>query len=514
MTRGSIFFIFLLISSCNLSQNEKPNIILFFYDDLGYGELGVYGQKIIETKNIDKLANNGLKFTNFYSGSPVCAPSRSILLTGLHGGHTKIRGNHEYGSRGDVWDYNKMSEDPNLEGQYPIGKSELIFPKLLKGAGYTNGMVGKWGLGPPNSTSIPTEMGFSYFYGYNCQRMAHNLYPPHLWENDKRDFLDNKVVSPRLKLQDGQDPYDESNYKVFNQNDYAPDKMHVKAQEFIENNYDNPFFLYYASPIPHAPLQAPKYLVDKYRNIIGEEDPYLGDKGYFPTRYPRATYAAMIEYIDIQVGEIVDQLKRLNIYDNTIILITSDNGPTYAGGVDFEYFNSTGLFQNDPKRMKGYTYEGGVRVPFIVSWPNKIKNKRVIDEVSISYDIFPTISELSGVNELYNYSTDGVSLVDIFTDKKKSLERDYIYWEFPSYGGQQAARMGHYKAILKDIKKGNRKIELFDLSLDLKEQNDISSEYPEVVRNFENIFKKEHIKSEIKRFEMGYIDEKKPLKNE
>ena len=156
MTRGSIFFIFLLISSCNLSQNEKPNIILFFYDDLGYGELGVYGQKIIETKNIDKLANNGLKFTNFYSGSPVCAPSRSILLTGLHGGHTKIRGNHEYGSRGDVWDYNKMSEDPNLEGQYPIGKSELIFPKLLKGAGYINGMVGKWGLGPPNSTSIPT----------------------------------------------------------------------------------------------------------------------------------------------------------------------------------------------------------------------------------------------------------------------------------------------------------------------------------------------------------------------
>jgi arylsulfatase len=164
--------------------------------------------------------------------------------------------------------------------------------------------------------------------------------------------------------------------------------------------------------------------------------------------------------------------------------------------------------------MKGYTYEGGVRVPFIVSWPNKIKNKRIIDEVSISYDIFPTISELSGVDELYTYSTDGVSLVDIFTDKKNSLERDYIYWEFPSYGGQQAARMGDYKAILKDIKKGNRKIELFDLSLDLKEQNDISSEYPEVVRNFENIFKKEHIKSEIKRFEMGYIDEKKPLKNE
>ncbi|MDG2341919.1 MAG: arylsulfatase [Cytophagales bacterium] len=507
MTRSSIFFLCLLLTSCINHQNEKPNIILFFYDDLGYGELGAYGQKIIQTKNIDNLASNGLKFTNFYSGSPVCAPSRSILLTGLHAGHTKIRGNHEYGSRGDVWDYHKMSEDPNLEGQYPIGKEELIFPKLLKGAGYTNAMVGKWGLGPPNSTSIPTEMGFSYFYGYNCQRMAHNLYPPHLWENEDRDMLDNEVISPKLKLQPGQDPYKEENYNVFNQNDYAPDMMHSKAQKFIENNKDNPFFLYYASPIPHAPLQAPQYLIDKYRNIIGDEEPYLGDKGYFPNRYPRATYAAMIEYIDIQVGEIIEQLKRLNIYDNTIILITSDNGPTYAGGVDFEYFNSTGIFQNDPKRMKGYVYEGGVRVPMIISWPEKIKNNRVVDDVSISYDIFPTLSEMSGADNLYSYSTDGVSLVDIFTDETKSLDREYIYWEFPSYGGQQAARMGDYKAILKDIKKGNKKIELYDLSKDSKEENDISLKFPEVVKEFKNIFKKEHVKSDIRRFEMGYIDE-------
>ena len=505
MTRGSIFFIFLLISSCNLSQNEKPNIILFFYDDLGYGELGAYGQKIIETRNIDDLAKNGLRFTNFYSGSPVCAPSRSILLTGLHGGHTKIRGNHEYGSRGDVWDYAKMSEDPNLEGQYPIGESEIIFPKLLKGVGYSNGMVGKWGLGPPNSNSIPTKMGFDYFYGYNCQRMAHNLYPPHLWENESRDMLDNKVISPKLKLKPGQDPYDENNYKVFNQNDFAPDKMHIKAQEFIENNHDNPFFLYYASPIPHAPLQAPKYLIDKYREIIGDEEPYLGNVGYFPTRYPRATYAAMIEYIDIQVGEIIAQLKRLNIYDNTVILLTSDNGPTYAGGVDFEYFNSTGIFQNKPDRMKGYTYEGGVRVPFVVSWPKKIRSGRVVDDVSISYDLFATISELSGVDD--TYSTDGISLVDIFTDENISLNREYIYWEFPSYGGQQAARMGDFKALRTDIKKGNEKIELYNLSEDIREQTDISSKNPEIIKKFNDIFIREHVKSDIKRFHMGYIDD-------
>ena len=500
-----LLFFLLFISSCTFSQNEnKPNIILFFYDDLGYGELGAYGQKVIQTKNIDKLANNALKFTNFYSGSPVCAPSRSILLTGLHGGHTKIRGNHEYGSRGDVWDYYKMSDDPNLEGQYPIGKGELIFPKLLKDVGYNNAMVGKWGLGPPNSNSIPTEMGFDYFYGYNCQRMAHNLYPPHLWENDKRDILDNDVISPKLKLEPGQDPYDDKNYEVFNQNDYAPDKMHLKAQEFIENNKDNPFFLYYASPIPHAPLQAPQYLIDKYRKIIGEEEPYLGNVGYFPTRYPRATYAAMIEYIDIQVGEIVEQLKRLKIYDNTIIMITSDNGPTYAGGVDFDYFNSTGIFQNDPKRMKGYTYEGGVRVPMIVSWPEKIKRGRVIDDISISYDIFPTICEAAGVEDIYDI--DGISLLDIMTYESQSLDREYVYWEFPSYGGQQAARMGDYKAILKDIKKGNNKIELYNLSVDLKEQNDISSEYTEIVSRFEGIFKKEHVKSDIDRFHLGYID--------
>tara|TARA_Y100000768_G_scaffold388807_1_gene387359 strand:- start:3216 stop:4745 length:1530 start_codon:yes stop_codon:yes gene_type:complete len=500
-----LLFFLLFFSSCSLSQNEdKPNIILFFYDDLGYGELGAYGQNIIQTENIDALSNNGLKFTNFYSGSPVCAPSRSIILTGLHGGHTKIRGNHEYGSRGDVWDYYKMSDDPNLEGQYPIGKETLIFPKLLKGTGYSNAMVGKWGLGPPNSESIPTKMGFDYFYGYNCQRMAHNLYPPHLWENEDRDMLNNEVISPKLKLEPGQDPYDDKNYEVFNQNDYAPDKMHLKAQEFIEDNKDNPFFLYYASPIPHAPLQAPQYLIDKYRKIIGDEEPYLGNVGYFPTRYPRATYAAMIEYIDIQVGEIVEQLKRLKIYDNTIIMITSDNGPTYAGGVDFDYFNSTGIFQNDPKKMKGYTYEGGVRVPMIVSWPEKIKRGRVIDDISISYDIFPTICEAAGVEDIYDI--DGISLLDIMTYESQSLDREYVYWEFPSYGGQQAARMGDYKAILKDIKKGNNKIELYNLSVDLKEQNDISSEYTEIVSRFEGIFKKEHVKSDIDRFHLGYID--------
>ena len=263
MLRGLIFISLFLFFSCKKNVTQNPNIIVFFFDDLGYGELGSYGQKIIQTKNIDNLSNSGLKFTNFYSGSPVCAPSRSIFLTGLHSGNTPIRGNHEYGSRGDVWDYHKMSKNPNLEGQYPIGENTLIFPKLLKNSGYKTAMVGKWGLGPPNSKSIPTNMGFDYFYGYNCQRMAHNLYPPHLWENSEKKILNNKVVSPKLKLPINSDPYDELNYSIFNQNDYAPEIMHKKAMNFLNQNSQKPFFLFYASPLPHAPLQAPKYLIDK-----------------------------------------------------------------------------------------------------------------------------------------------------------------------------------------------------------------------------------------------------------
>ena len=328
-------------------------------------------------------------FTQFYSGSPVCAPSRSVLLTGMHSGHTYIRGNHEWGERGDVWSYEKMSEDSNLEGQYPIKKSTITLSKVLSEGGYKTGMVGKWGLGGPNSTSVPTTMGFDYFYGYNCQRIAHNLYPPHLWENENKVLLDNELVSPRTKLDEGADPYDDSSYDLFFQNEYAPDLMHQKALEFINENKNDPFFLYYASPLPHAPLQVPKPLIEKYKNLIGAEEPYLGDKGYFPHRNPKAAYAAMIEYIDIQVGEIIQKLKDEGIYENTIIMFTSDNGPTYAGGVDANYFNSTGIFQNDKSRMKGYTYEGGIRVPFIVSWPEKIKNSRV-ETVSYTHLTLPT----------------------------------------------------------------------------------------------------------------------------
>ncbi len=506
-------FIFLVVStfffSCEMFipdfSKENPNVILFFVDDLGYGELGVYGQRIIQTRNIDALANNGVLFTQFYSGSPVCAPSRSVLLTGMHSGHTYIRGNHEWGERGDVWSYEKMTEDSNLEGQYPIKKSTITLSKVLSEGGYKTGMVGKWGLGGPNSTSVPTTMGFDYFYGYNCQRIAHNLYPPHLWENENKVLLDNELVSPRTKLDEGADPYDDSSYDLFFQNDYAPDLMHQKALEFINENKNDPFFLYYASPLPHAPLQVPKPLIEKYKNLIGKEEPYLGDNGYFPHRNPKAAYAAMIEYIDIQVGEIIQKLKDEGIYENTIIMFTSDNGPTYAGGVDANYFNSTGIFQNDKSRMKGYTYEGGIRVPFIVSWPEKIKNNRVENEISASYDLFPTICDMIKIP--YPKTLDGISLKSTILNEGNQNHHEYLYWEFPAYNGQQAIRLGKWKAIRNNIFKGNKSIELYDLEKDLKETNDLSDSNPTIIKKVEEIFLKEHVKSEIDRFRLGYIDE-------
>ena len=462
-------FIFLVAStfffSCEMFipdfSKENPNVILFFVDDLGYGELGVYGQRIIQTRNIDALANNGVLFTQFYSGSPVCAPSRSVLLTGMHSGHTYIRGK--------------------------------------------TGMVGKWGLGAPNSTSVPTTMGFDYFYGYNCQRIAHNLYPPHLWENENKVLLDNELVSPRTKLDEGADPYDDSSYDLFFQNEYAPDLMHQKALEFINENKNDPFFLYYASPLPHAPLQVPKPLIEKYKNLIGAEEPYLGDKGYFPHRNPKAAYAAMIEYIDIQVGEIIQKLKDEGIYENTIIMFTSDNGPTYAGGVDANYFNSTGIFQNDKSRMKGYTYEGGIRVPFIVSWPEKIKNNRVENEISATYDLFPTICDMIKIP--YPKTLDGISLKPTILNEGNQNHHEYLYWEFPAYNGQQAIRLGKWKAIRNNIFKGNKSIELYDLEKDLKETNDLADSNPTIIKKVEEIFLREHVKSEIDRFRLGYIDE-------
>lgn len=484
-------------------QNQKPNIIYILADDLGYGDLGCYGQTKIETPNIDALAANGMKFTQHYSGSPVCAPSRCVFLTGKHTGHAYIRGNDEWAARGEVWDFAKAVNNPNLEGQRPIPKDSITIADLLKHEGYATGIVGKWGLGAPLTEGIPNNQGFDFFYGYNCQRQAHTFYPKHLWKNTEKVWLDNKLVPPRTKLPEGADPNDLASYADFNLKEYSAELMHTEALQFIEQNANQPFFLYYASPIPHVPLQAPQRWVDYYHEKFGEEEPYLGDKGYFPHPHPRAAYAAMISYLDEQVGDVVKKLKEIGQYENTLILFTSDNGPTYAGGADTPFFDSAKPFKTERGWAKGYTHEGGIRVPMIASWPTKIAPNSTSDHISAFWDMLPTFCEVSGAAIPPN--RDGISIVPTLLGKGTQQKHAYLYWEFPAYKGQQAIRMGKWKGIRKNIFEGNMSIELYDLETDLQEQKDVADQHPKVIKQMEEIMIVEHLPAKIERFKIKQI---------
>jgi arylsulfatase len=270
------------------AKGNKPNIIYILADDLGYGDLGCYGQKLIETPNIDRLATNGMRFTQHYSGAPVCAPSRCVLLTGKHMGHSFIRGNDEWAERGKVWDYRAMIADSVLEGQRPLPDNEITIAHMLKSAGYVTGIIGKWGLGAPHTNSIPTKTGFDFFFGYNCQRQAHTYYPIHLYKNEHRVYLNNDTIAPNTLLDKGADPLNPDSYKKYILREYAGDLMFKELTGFVNDHKRDPFYLYWATPIPHAPIQAPKRWVDYYVRKFGDEKPYLGDKGYFPLRNPHA----------------------------------------------------------------------------------------------------------------------------------------------------------------------------------------------------------------------------------
>lgn len=477
-------WILLLCISCNqengsdsgaqgatTGENRQPNIIYILADDLGYGDLSCYGQKLFSTPNIDQLATDGMRFTQHYSGNTVCAPSRSALMTGQHTGHTFIRGNKEI----------------QPEGQYPIPDDTYTLAEALKKVGYTTGAFGKWGLGFPGSEGDPTKQGFDTFYGYNCQRMGHHYYPHHLWFN--RDSIVLEENAGKLK------------------GAYAPDLIHERVLEFIETNQEKPFFLYVPSIIPHAELIAPEPVMAKYQKKYLPEKAYEGyDDGPNYRRGPyesqaeaHAAFAAMIEVLDRQVGEIVKKVEELGLAEETIIIFTSDNGPHQEGGADPEYFNSNGPLRG----FKRDLYEGGIRVPFIAKWPGKIQPGTTSDHVSAFWDFFPTVADITGLEQLPPDS-DGISFLPTLLGEDGQIQHNYLYWEFHERGGRIAVRRGSWKGVKYDVLKNpDAPLELYNLSKDPGEQHDVAAQHPKLVEELEEIFKTARTPSDVFTFDQG-----------
>ena len=502
MKNVNLLFGISLLSSIPIygQVTDKPNIIYILMDDLGYGDLGCYGQEKIETPHIDDLCRHGMRFTQHYSGSSVSAPSRCVLLTGLHSGHAQIRANDELQHRGAVARHDSMFVHPEWEGQYPLKEGTMTIGRMLQDAGYTTGCFGKWGLGYPGSTGEPNKQGFNEFFGYNCQRQAHTYYPAFLWKNNKRVLLRNKVQDPHLtRLDEGALPWDDASYKKFTQTDYANDLIFEELLQFVDNNKQKPFFLMWTTPLPHVSLQAPQHWVDYYVKKFGDEKPYVGEKGYLPCRYPHATYAAMISYFDEQVGKLIATLKEEGLYENTLIVFTSDNGPTFNGGTDSPWFNSGGIFKSEYGWGKCFLHEGGIRVPAIFSWPNVIKEGTESNHISAFQDIMPTFADILSLD---CPSTDGISFLPTLLGKsQEQKEHAFLYWEYPDPKiGIKAVRMGKWKGIITDIIKGNEKMQLYDLESDLREMNDLSDEYPEIVKQLYKLMDEAYVLPENAKF--------------
>lgn len=459
---------------------RRPNIIYIMADDLGYGELGCYGQTKIRTPNIDKLATEGMRFTQHYSGSPVCAPSRCVLLTGKHTGHAYIRANDELSERGDVW------HDPNLEGQRPLLPGTETIGTILQKHGYVTGAVGKWGLGGPDSTGHPNKQGFDFYYGYLCQREAHNYYPTHLWKNGEKDMLEgNPYFFPHQKLPPDKDPNDPASYAPYKGKTYSQDRMAEEALGFIRRNKDRPFFLYVPFTVPHVSLQVPDDSLKEYEGAF-PETPYTGDKGYTPQIKPRAAYAAMITRMDREIGRIMALLKELGLDDNTLVIFTSDNGPTFNGGTDSKFFQSAGPLRG----LKTQLYEGGIRVPMIARWPGKIRPGTETGLISGFWDVLPTFTDLLGIAAPAD--TDGISFLPTLLGKpQKQKKHAYLYWE---YLGKQAVRMGNWKAYRAGYDKN---IELYNLKEDIAESKNVASEHPEILEKIKNILSSCRTKSKL-----------------
>ncbi|MFK5924863.1 MAG: arylsulfatase [Verrucomicrobiota bacterium] len=453
-----------VISSANArSAGDRPNIIYIIADDLGYNELGCYGQKIIKTPNIDRIATEGIKFTQHYSGQAVCAPARCSLMTGYHMGHAFIRDNSNPPTRMPAY-----KKDGIFPGQTAIPDETITIPELLKQKNYATAAYGKWGLGYEGSSGDPLKQGFDDFGGFLCQIHAHNHYPEYLWKNGK------KITLP-------------GNDRTLKGKSYSQDYFVNWGLDFIRENKEKPFFLYLPFAVPHLSIQVPDEEVEKYRQVIKEEK--HKHRGYLKHPYPRAAYAAMVSYMDQGVGEIMELVKKLGLDDNTIILFSSDNGPATnrLGGSDSTFFDSANGFRG----TKGSLYEGGIRIPLVARWPGKIKAGTVSDHQSAFWDILPTFCDLAEIKA--PEGIDGISLAPtLLGQAQQQKQHAYLYWEFSSYGGQQALRMGKWKAIRQNLLKGKNpviKTELYDLQADPAESVDLAEKHPELLKKLEQAMK-------------------------
>lgn len=470
---------------------RPPNVVFVLADDLGYGDLGCYGQKKIKTPNADRLAAEGMRFTQHYSGSPVCAPSRCVLMTGKHPGHAIVRTN--------------QSTPP--EGQFPLPPNTVTLARLLNDAGYATGAFGKWGLGGPESTGIPSKQGVDRFFGYLCQGKAHNFYPEYLWDNERKVVLKNEPMKLPDKLPADADPKDPANYTKYVGKEYSGDLIFEQALRFVRDHKDRPFFLFVPTTIPHLALQVPDDSLADYKGKW-DDPPYVGGNGYLPHHSPRAAYAAMVSRLDREVGRIMELVKELGLDEQTIFIFTSDNGPLdnrYAG-TDSEFFNSTAGLRG----YKGSVYEGGVRVPCVVRWKGHIEAGSTSDRVTGFEDWLPTLLELTGNTKTVPRDLDGISFAPTLLGRKQE-PRPFLYREFPSYGGQQSVRIGDWKGVRQNLvprgkAEPNLTIQLYNLREDPGEKNDVAAQHPDVVARVERLFREQHTPS--KEFPIPALDGK------
>lgn len=472
-----------ILVGCLDEQSRRPNIILIVADDLGYGELGAYGQTKIRTPRLDRMAAEGMRFTQHYSGSPVCAPSRGTLLTGLHTGHAYIRNNDEMASRGDVWN------DLSLEGQRPLPAGTTTIGTVLKQAGYTTAAMGKWGLGGPGSVGEPNRQGFDHFFGYLCQRIAHSFYPPWLWRNDQKVLLDNEYYFPHQQLPAGANPDDPAAYARFSGKEYSHDLIVNEALGFVRANRDRPFFLYLPFTIPHVALQVPEDSLKEYEGAF-PETPYLGTgatgTGYLPHRTPHAAYAAMITRMDRDIGRVLDLVAELELDERTVVFFTSDNGPSWVGGADPDFFASRGPLRG----RKAQVYEGGIRVPLIARWPGRIRKGSESNLPSAFWDYLPTLAEIAGAST--PGGIDGVSFAPQLLGRETDQPRhEYLYWE---YSGWQVVRLGDWKGIRPA---NSEAIELYHLGRDIGETTNVAAFEPAVVARIAEIMQNGRTESEL-----------------